>query len=90
MKKSGGETYYIELQAPLETRLERNKTENRKTCKASKRDIVFSEKLLLLDEVKHRTESYPGEVKEKNYLKIENTNIPANLVAKRIKEKFDL
>lgn len=55
-----------------------------------KRDTVFSEKLLLADEVKHRTESYPGEVKEKNFLKIDNTNIPANIVAKRIKEKFNL
>ena len=89
-KKEGGEVYYIELQAPLDVRLERNKTENRKKHKASKRDIAFSEKLLLRAEGKHRMESMEGEVKEKNYLKIDNTNISAKEVAKIIKEKFNL
>ena len=51
---------------------------------------TFSEKLLLKSEGKHRTESMEGEVKEKNYLKIDNTNISAEEVAKMIKEKFDL
>ena len=89
-RANGGEVYYIELQAPLDVRLERNKTENRKKHKISKRDVSFSEKLLLRAETKHRMESMEGEVKEKNYLKIDNTNIPAKEVAKIIKEKFDL
>ena len=88
--KNGGEVYYIELQAPLEVRLQRNRTENRRKNKVSKRDVTFSEKLLLKSEGKHRTESMEGEVKEKNYLKIDNTNISAEEVAKMIKEKFDL
>ncbi len=89
-KSNGGEVYYIELQAPLEVRLERNKTENRRKHKVSKRDVAFSEKLLLNAEGKHRMESMEGEVKEKNYLKIDNTNISATEVAKMIKEKFNL
>jgi len=32
----------------------------------------------------------PGEVKEKNYLRINNTDISAEEVAKMIKEKFKL
>ena len=89
-RENGGEVYYIELQAPLEVRLERNKTENRKKHKISKRDVAFSEKLLLRAEGKHRMESMEGEVREKNYLKINNTNISAKEVAKIIKEKFNL
>lgn len=89
-EKNGGEIYYIELQAPLEVRLERNKTENRKKHKVSKRNEAFSEELLLRAEGKHRMESMEGEVKEENYLKINNADIPAEEVAKMIKEKFNL
>ena len=89
-KDNEGEVYYIELQAPLNIRLERNKTENRMKNKVSKRDVALSEKLLLHAEEKHRMESKEGEVKEKNYLKIDNSNISAKEVAKIIKEKFDL
>lgn len=35
-------------------------------------------------------ESLEGEVKEKNYLKIENSNLSAKVVAQMIKEKFQL
>ena len=35
-------------------------------------------------------ESYEGEIRDKNYLKIDNTNISARDVAKIIKEKFKL
>ena len=89
-KENNGEVYYIELQAPLEIRLERNKTENRKKHKPSKRDEEFSERLLLRSDITFRTESEEGEVTEKNYLKIDNTNISAKDVAKMIKEKFKL
>lgn len=44
--RRGGRVLFIELQASLETRLERNLTENRKLHKPSKRDVVFSERLL--------------------------------------------
>lgn len=89
-KNYGGEIFYIELQAPLEVRIERNKTENRMKFKTSKRDIEFSEKLLLNAEEEYRMESKEGEVKEKNYIKIDNSNISAKEVAKIIKEKFNL
>ena len=82
--------YYIELQAPLEVRLERNKTENRIKHKETKQDIKLSEKRLLSSEYKHRMETFEGEIKDKNYLKIDNTNITAKKVAEMIKERFNL
>lgn len=87
-KENGGELYYIELEAPLDIRLERNKTENRLNNKTSKRNIELSEKLIFKAEEKYRMNSYDGEVKEKNYMKIDNSNLAADVVAKMIKEKF--
>jgi shikimate kinase len=86
------ESYVVELQATLEERLKRNKTENRLALKASKRDLEWSEKNLLKAVDKYKLNSDPGEGEKifKNYIKIENTNLSAEEVAKIIKEKFDL
>lgn len=86
------QTYVIELETTLEERLRRNKTENRLEHKVSKRDLEWSEKDLLKSVTKHKFNSDPG-VGEKifnNYLRIDNTNLSAEEVAKMIKEKFDL
>ena len=56
--------------------------------KASKRDIEASNKRVLNDDKNHRFESYDGEFDFENYIKINNTNLPAEEVAKIIKEKF--
>lgn len=82
--------YFVELEASLEERLKRNKTENRILNKTTKRDILKSEKRLLVSNSKNRHNSYEGEIKEKNYLKINNENKSAKEVAKIIKEKFNL
>ena len=86
------ESYVLELEASLEERLRRNKTDNRLEYKASKRDLEWSENDLLNSMKKHRLNSEPGEGEKifKNYLKIVNTDISAEDVAKMIKEKFDL
>lgn len=86
------EYYVIELEAELEERLKRNKTANRLEHKSSKIDLEWSEKDLLKSLTKHKLNSEPGEGEKifKNYLKINNTNISAEDVAKMIKEKFDL
>ena len=86
------EIYVIELETTLEERLRRNKTTNRLEHKASKRDLEWSEKDLLKSVTKHKFNSDPG-VGEKifeNYLRIDNTNLSAEEVAKMIKDKFDL
>lgn len=86
----GTEFYHVELVCDLNTRLERNITENRLKNKASKRDIEASNRRLLNDDEKYRFESYDGEFDFDNYIKIDNTNLEAKAVAKIIKEKFDL
>ena len=83
------EVYCVELVADQSVRLERNKTENRLKNKASKRDLVASEQRLL-NEDNHRLVSEEGEIPFENYLRIDNTNLAPDIVAKMIKEKFDL
>ena len=84
------EFYWVELVAPLDERLKRNGTENRLQNKPSKRDIERSNARLVRDDEKHRFESYEGEIPFKNYMKIDNTNLAPDVVARMIKEKFNL
>lgn len=83
------EFYCVELIAPIETRLERNATENRRIHKPSKRDTEHSARLIQ-NEAKYRCVSRPGEIPFKNYLRIENKDIPAAEAARMIKEHFGL
>jgi len=87
---TGGQFYFVELEADLEERLRRNETENRLANKPTKRNVEWSRKNLLKDMEKYRLNSLPGEIKEKNYLRIDNSNLSAEEVAKMIKEKFNL
>lgn len=89
-KKQNAEIYIVELEANLDERLKRNRTENRLLHKASKRDIEWSEKDILKSVQKYRFNSQEGEIKEKNYIRIDNTNISAEEVAHKIKEQFKL
>ena len=70
--------------------LKRNITENRLNYKASKRDLEWSKNDVLKSEEKYRFNSKDGEIKEKNYIKINNEKISAEDTAKIIKEKFEL
>jgi len=80
----------VEIVASQKIRLQRNITENRLRHKASKRDIEISNQRLINDDSKYRCVSNDGEVQFDNYIKIDNSNISAELVAKMIKERFDL
>ena len=84
------EVYCVELIADQAVRLERNKSENRLRHKASKRDLLASEKRVLNEDANHRLVSEPGEIPFENYLRIDNTNLAPDAVAKMIKEKFSL
>lgn len=84
------EVYCVELIAPLDVRLERNVTENRLKYKASKRDIEASNQRVIKYSTNHRVESLDGEIPFKNYIKINNSNIDPDVVAKMIKDKFNL
>ncbi len=89
-RDKGAEIYYVELEADIEERIKRNKTENRLIHKPSKRGSAGADEKLRETLVKHRPNSLEGEIKEKNYLRINNTDIDPATVAKQIKEKFNL
>ena len=86
----GTEFYYVELVAPQEIRLQRNTTENRLRNKASKRDIAASNARLLNDDQRYRCESLEGEIPFANYLRIDNSDIAPETVARIIQQHFDL
>lgn len=89
-ESKGGTVYYVELESDLEERLQRNTSTNRLEHKPSKRNIEWSEKDLLLSMDKYRLNSFEGEISFANYIKINNTNIRAEEVAKIVKETFQL
>jgi adenylate kinase family enzyme len=84
----GGTVYFVGLEADVEERLERNKSSNRLEHKPSKRDIEWSEGDLKKSMETYRLNSLEGEIKYSNYIKISNTNLSAQEVAKIIKGKF--
>lgn len=89
-RQNGAETYYVELCADYDLRIERNKTENRLLHKPTKRDVVKSEALFRRLEEKYRLNSLPGEVTKTHYLRIDNTHLSPEEAARQIREAFDL
>jgi len=88
-EKEKAEVYYVELETTLKERLRRNRTAHRLKHKPSKRDVEFSETHLLKDHRECRLNSKKGEIKRKNYLKINNTSLSAKATAKLIQKEFD-
>ena len=91
-RNKGASVYYVELEANLEERLRRNKGKLRMELKPSKRDTKRSEEGLLSWEkqyIMNSNDRYPFFF-QKNYLKINNTNISAKVAAKQIIETFNL
>lgn len=87
-KSRGAEVYYVELEADYDVRVKRNTTENRLLNKPSKRNLERSESLFINIENKHRLNSFPNEIKKENYIKINNTYMEPNEVAKIILDRF--
>ena len=88
--KNGGNFYFVELSADLETRLLRNETPYRMERKASKKDVEWSRNNLLRDTEKHRLNSDEGEVWFENHLKIDNTDLLPDQVADIVIKEYDL
>lgn len=89
-KQKGAFLFFAELEATLEERIKRNKTENRLLNKPSKRDIEKSESIILSVESNlklNTTDDFPY---KEPYLKINNTNLTASEVAFLIKTEFNL
>ncbi|WP_151734082.1 AAA family ATPase [Paenibacillus tengchongensis] len=85
-----GEVYFVELEAELGERIERNRTPHRLEHKPTKRDIARSEEDLKQTMEKYRLNSLEGEIQRANYLQINNTDLSASEVAELIKNRFDL
>lgn len=89
-RSAGAEIYFVELEADVAVRLNRNRSAHRLAVKPTKRNIDVSEQDLLNTMKQHRLNSKEGEIREKNYLKINNKTISADMTARIIKEKFQL
>ncbi|WP_342556276.1 shikimate kinase [Paenibacillus sp. FSL R7-0652] len=86
----GADIYFVELESTIEERLKRNTTAFRLDRKPTKRNIENSKKDLIKTMEKHRLNSKEGEITRQNYLRINNTNLSANEVARLIKDEFNL
>ncbi len=82
------EVYYVELVADQKVRLERNGSENRLKHKASKRNVKESNEWLVEVDTRRRFVSREGEIPFPHYIKIDNTDLPPEEVARQIKEYF--
>lgn len=89
-RSEGADIYFVELEANVEERLKRNQTPNRLEQKPTKRNIKQSEENLLSSMETHRLNSEAGEIKEENYLRVDNTKLSATEVAKMIQQRFYL
>jgi|GEM_PF-3213819 len=86
----GGTIYLVELEAIIEERLKRNRHPHRLEHKPTTRNIERSKKSLKTSLNKYRLNSEEGDIKEENYIKINNINLTADKVAKIIKEEFNI
>jgi len=87
---TGGQFYFVELEADVKTRLERNVTPHRLESKFTKNDIERSQKDLLETMEKYRLNSNEVEFICPNHLKINNTNLEPEAVADQVIEYFKL
>ena len=86
---NGANCYVVELCADFEERLIRNKSENRLLHKESKRNLERSEAEMRNTSEKYRLNSYGGEnLPFENYMKIDNTALAPDEVAKMIQTHF--
>jgi cytidylate kinase len=89
-EKTGGKFYFVELSADVEERLKRNITPHRLASKFTKNDIERSKNDLLKTMEKYRLNSNDGEYICENHLKIDNTYLEPEQVAKQVVEFFGL
>ena len=89
-EESGGNFYFVELSADLETRLERNVSSHRLEMKPTKRDTEWTKKDILDTIENYRVNSYDGEYICENHIKIDNTRLSPDEVADIVIDKFIL
>lgn len=89
-ESQGGVIYFVELEADVDARIERNKHPHRLNHKPTKRNFERSEKDLRDSMDKYRLNSKNGEIQKENYMRIDNTNLSPEETAQKIKERFQL
>jgi cytidylate kinase len=89
-RHEGGRVCFVELVAPLEVRLDRNRTANRIQHKPSKADIAQSEARLLHNEQRHKMNSADDFPYPEQYIKIANEHLSPMETAERIRAAFGL
>ncbi len=89
-ESQGATIYFVELEADLEERLNRNKDSHRLEHKPTKRNVEWSENELKESMGKYRLNSKQDEIKKENYIKINNTNLEPTEVVEIISDRFGL
>lgn len=89
-ESQGATIYFVELEADMGERLERNKSPHRLEQKPTKRNVDWSENELRESMKKYRLNSHKGEIKNESYIKINNTNLSAAEVAEIVSKRFEL
>jgi len=89
-RERGADIYFVELEAELSERLRRNESEFRLSQKVPKRDVEKSKGQLLEDDKKYKLNSNDDFFYKDNYLKINNTTLPADEIARMIVDRFGL
>ncbi len=88
-RRRNGRVLFVELEAPLDIRLERNRGEQRLHHKPSKRDVEFSQQLLL-DGEDCRSNSNGDFPYPDRHLKINNQSLSPREVVARVCTHFEL
>lgn len=90
-RENGADCHVVELCADFDVRLARNKSENRLAQKESKRDVARSEAEMRHTSARHRLNSREGEILPfESYIKIDNTNLAPDEVARTIKKSLKI
>ncbi|AZM47090.1 shikimate kinase [Streptomyces sp. WAC 06738] len=89
-RERGGRVLYLELKASQEARLQRNSGASRLAEKPSKRDLDASQRRLLAMDERHRLNSTTEFQDRTDYLRIDNTHLSPEDVAKQVIKQFSL
>ena len=88
-RRNGAEVYFVELEADLKSRLERNKSDFRLAKKSSKRDTDRSEKNLLNTDQRYRMNSANDFFYAERHIKINNTDLSPEETAQKVIDRFE-
>lgn len=89
-EEKGYKVTIVELEASLDERLKRNKTDLRLEHKPTKRNLKWSEKDVISAMEQYRLNSIDNEVKHTRHIKINNEKLDAETVADLIYKKIHL